>query len=79
MNHAEWRDRIIHRNDISSRITHLTNGDTADDAFETLMKILEEKKLVAPDELNGDEEFYLEVSNTLEEYKKELVQLIQNH
>ncbi|SEW31867.1 hypothetical protein [[Clostridium] fimetarium] len=46
MNHAEWRDRIIHRNDISSRITHLTNGDTVDDAFETLMKILEEKKLV---------------------------------
>lgn len=46
MNHTEWRDRIIHRNDISSRITHLTNGDSPDDAFQKLMKILVDKKLI---------------------------------
>ncbi|MDF2944571.1 MAG: hypothetical protein K0S01_3429 [Herbinix sp.] len=45
MNHSEWRKRIARRNDISSRITHLTNGKTDDDAFDNFIKILTDKKL----------------------------------
>lgn len=45
MKHSEWRNRIVHRNDLSSRITHLTNGKSADDAFNNLISILLDKKL----------------------------------
>ena len=40
-----WRDRITHRNDITSRITHLTNGNTADEAFENLISMIEGKRI----------------------------------
>ena len=46
MEYLEWRNRYKHRNDISSRLTHLTKGDTNKKAFENLLKILDEKKLV---------------------------------
>ncbi len=45
MNSTEWRKRIKHRNDISSRITHLTKGVDNDDAFQNLLKILIDKKI----------------------------------
>ncbi|MCM1158718.1 MAG: hypothetical protein NC300_07705 [Bacteroidales bacterium] len=45
MTYDEWRERYKNRNDITSRLTHLTKGDTEDDAFHTLLKILEDKKL----------------------------------
>ena len=45
MKHTEWRERIIHRNDISTRITHLTNGGSAEKAFENLISILTDKKI----------------------------------
>lgn len=41
----EWRNRYKNRNDISSRLTHLTKGDTVEDAFQNLLKILEDKRL----------------------------------
>lgn len=41
----EWRNRYKHKNDISSRLTHLTKGDSSEQAFSTLLKILEEKGL----------------------------------
>ena len=43
MDFNEWRNRYKNRNDISSRLTHLTKGDTYEDAFKNLLKILEEK------------------------------------
>ena len=45
MEFSSWRERISHRNDITSRITHLTNGETADEAFKNLLSILEGKKI----------------------------------
>ena len=53
MNADFWRDRISSRSDLAARITHLTRGDTDDDAFETLWKILQEKTLKA----SGNEGF----------------------
>lgn len=44
MEFDEWRERYKNRNDISSRLTHLTKGTTSEEAFQTLLKILEIKK-----------------------------------
>lgn len=46
MEFSDWRERYKNRNDISSRLTHLTKGATPKEAFETLLKILEEKKII---------------------------------
>lgn len=46
MDFNEWRNRYKNRNDISSRLTHLTKGASHEDAFITLLKILEEKTIV---------------------------------
>lgn len=46
MEFNEWRNRYKNRNDISSRLTHLTKGDTPEEAFEILLKILDEKKII---------------------------------
>lgn len=45
MDIKNWRERISHRNDITSRITHLTNGGDDDEAFKNLISILDEKKI----------------------------------
>lgn len=45
MKHEDWRKRISERADMAARITHLTRGNDSDEAFETLWKILIEKKL----------------------------------
>lgn len=52
MNYEKWSNRYINRYDISSRLTHLTKDcnpeedkKTAEGAFQTLIKILEDKKL----------------------------------
>lgn len=44
MEFSDWRERYKNRNDISSRLTHLTKGATSEEAFEMLLKILEEKR-----------------------------------
>ena len=46
MEFDEWRERYKNRNDISSRLTHLTKGATSEEAFQTLLKILEMKKII---------------------------------
>lgn len=46
MNADFWRDRISNRSDLVARITHLTRGDTDDEAFDRLWKILLEKKII---------------------------------
>lgn len=46
MNFNEWRNRYKNRNDISSRLTHLTKGNSSEEAFKTLLKILEERTVV---------------------------------
>ena len=46
MDFNEWRNRYKNRNDISSRLTHLTKGDTHEDAFKNLLKILGEKTIL---------------------------------
>lgn len=46
MEFSDWRERYKNRNDISSRLTHLTKGETPEEAFTTLLKILEEKKVI---------------------------------
>lgn len=43
MEFSDWRERYKNRNDISSRLTHLTKGETPEEAFTTLLKILEKK------------------------------------
>jgi len=45
MVHDEWRERYKRRNDITSKITHLTNGNSADEAFKNLLSILVDKKI----------------------------------
>lgn len=45
MNGDIWRNRISNRIDLVARLTHLTRGDSDEDAFEILWKILNEKKL----------------------------------
>lgn len=46
MNYGEWQERYKSRNDITSRLTHLTKGDTLEQAFENLLQILNDKKLI---------------------------------
>lgn len=46
MNDDEWRKRITNRKDLVARVTHLTRGSTPDEAFETLWKILTDKKII---------------------------------
>lgn len=45
MDHITWRKRLNNRNDMATRITHLTRGANDREAFETLWKILVDKKL----------------------------------
>ena len=45
MDHTIWRNRLNNRNDMAARITHLTRGNDAEDAFKNLWKILVDKKL----------------------------------
>lgn len=47
MDQNVWRERILHRSDMTGRLTHLTKGENDDAAFEVLWKILEKKKLIA--------------------------------
>lgn len=58
MDKKDWRKRFKNRVDLSSRVTHLTKGDTDDEAFENLISILEEKCIRASKTgsnfINGD-------------------------
>ncbi len=45
MDHITWRKRLNNRNDMATRITHLTRGANDREAFEILWKILVDKKL----------------------------------
>ena len=45
MDVSGWEERFKHRNDITTRITHLTNGDTPEKAFENLLSILEDRTI----------------------------------
>ncbi len=45
MEQKEWYMRFKYRVDLSSRVTHLTKGKNDGNAFNTLIKILEEKKI----------------------------------
>lgn len=45
MDVSGWKERFKHRNDITTRITHLTNGDTPEKAFENLLSILEDRTI----------------------------------
>lgn len=58
MNKKDWRKRFKNRVDLSSRVTHLTKGDTDDEAFKNLISILEEKCIRASKTgsnfINGD-------------------------
>lgn len=53
MNFDEWRERYKNRNDISSRLTHLTKGDTKKEVFNNLIKILEDRKLIGSTTSSG--------------------------
>lgn len=58
MNKKDWRKRFKNRVDLSSRVTHLTKGDTDDEAFKNLISILEERCIRASKTgsnfINGD-------------------------
>ncbi len=58
MDKKTWRKRFKNRVDLSSRVTHLTKGDTDDEAFKNLISILEEKCIIASKTgsnfINGD-------------------------
>ncbi len=47
MDQDTWRERILHRSDLTGRLTHLTKGVDNNAAFERLWKILQDKKLIA--------------------------------
>ena len=40
-----WRDRISSRTDLVARITHLTRGNSDEEAFDLLWEIIKEKRL----------------------------------
>lgn len=40
MDEKNWRKRFKYRVDLSSRVTHLTKGETAEEAFRNLINIL---------------------------------------
>lgn len=46
MKNEDWFKRIQSRNDIAARLTHLTRANETMNAFEVLMKILNDKKLL---------------------------------
>ena len=46
LDHTIWRNRLNNRNDMAARITHLTRGNDAEDAFKNLWKILVDKKYI---------------------------------
>lgn len=47
MKEEQWRDRLTYRSDLVARVTHLTGRNMDDEgAFQTLWKILTEKKLI---------------------------------
>mgnify|MGYP006996292105 CR=1 FL=1 len=58
MDKKDWRKRFKNRVDLSSRVTHLTKGDTDDEAFKNLISILEERCIRASKTgsnfINGD-------------------------
>lgn len=45
MDEKNWRMRFKYRVDLSSRVTHLTKGETAEEAFRNLINILEERRI----------------------------------
>ena len=45
MDEKNWRKRFKYRVDLSSRVTHLTKGETAEEAFRNLINILLKKYL----------------------------------
>lgn len=45
MDEKNWRKRFKYRVDLSSRVTHLTKGETAEEAFRNLINILEERRI----------------------------------
>lgn len=45
MDEKNWRKRFKYRVDLSSRVTHLTNGETAEEAFRNLINILKERRI----------------------------------
>ena len=45
MDEKNWRKRFKYRVDLSSRVTHLTKGETAEEAFRNLIHILEERRI----------------------------------
>ena len=45
MDEKNWRKRFKYRVDLSSRVTHLTKGETAEEAFRNLVNILEERRI----------------------------------
>ena len=47
MEQSLWQKRLRKRSDMVTRVTHLTRGETDDEAFDVLRKILVEKKLIA--------------------------------
>ena len=45
MDVSDWKKRFKYRNDITTRITHLTNGETPEKAFENLCSILKDRTI----------------------------------
>lgn len=45
MKQARWKKHISWRSDIAMRVTHLTRGESDNDAFKNLWKILVDKKI----------------------------------
>lgn len=43
MDKKAWKKKIKYRKDLTSKVTHLTKGKNEEEAFENLIKILEEK------------------------------------
>ena len=49
MDVKQWSQRMHERSDMVTRLAHLTRGRSDEEAFETLWKILNDKKLIAND------------------------------
>ena len=53
MNREKYFDRAVNRKDIATRLTHLTRATEKMDAFEVLLKILDDKKLIGSTTKSG--------------------------
>lgn len=77
MDEKNWRKRFKYRVDLSSRVTHLTKGETAEEAFRNLINILEERRIRGSNILNNTFKEIEDITDVHQMTNQQLKRLIQ--